>query len=574
MRLAWLALLVLGIPGACGQALLVGLVPDVPGSGAGHDAVAVGALSSIDLGGARLSDGESDWTFPAVALSAGQVLWVVGNATAWQAHDGPGPFVVMDPPLRLADDGDDVTLLDAAGTPLDAVAYGSADAADVLPGATSGLVLRRDGAAGAWTDTDSPADWVTPRRHKLGESALDQPTFQADAVTMYASPDHSFQVLTDAIAGARERLHLHVYEFRSAALADAVVAAKRAHPGLDVQVLVDANPVGAGDRDRHATADALRRIADVGGRVVLAGNGRYDDHHLKVLVVDDAVAVQSENWVESGVPEDPSWGNRGWGALVEGAVMADWFAGWMAADRAAWDAQPFDLATFDATFEAPPRRVPRSGDYGPPVPTMRIEGPVTVTPLVSPDHTQDPRRDPVAAFLDTATRRIDVQQLDVTLVAANALGWVSDDPWTAALAAAARRGVEVRVLAATPFSSDDDGNALALSWLADQGVDTGMLDRPGLSTLHNKAFVADDVLVLGSTNGNHHSRGANREVSLAIASPQAADWGRRLMEDDWDPEPASRDWSVPGRDLRALPAAPWPTLLALAGVVFALRGHR
>ncbi|HJQ92921.1 MAG TPA: hypothetical protein VJ874_01400, partial [Candidatus Thermoplasmatota archaeon] len=230
-------------------------------------------------------------------------------------------------------------------------------------------------------------------------------------MTLYASPDSSFEVLSGLVAGARDRLHLHVYELRSAALADALVAAKQAHPGLDLQVLVDGNPVGAGQDDRHATADALRRIQAVGGAAVLAGNGRYDDHHLKVLVADDAVAVQSENWVPSGVPEDPSWGNRGWGVVAYDEPMADWFAAWMAEDRSAWDSQPFDLGSYDPLFKAPPRQAPRTGSYGPSVPPLELAGPVRITPVVAPDHTQDPATDPIAAVAAQAKRRLDVEQL-------------------------------------------------------------------------------------------------------------------------------------------------------------------
>lgn len=568
----WPLLLLLVAPGAGAQPLLVALVPQVPDGGG--DAVAVASTTAWDMSGHWLTDGEDAWPFPAVSLQPGQPLWIVSNATAWDAHQGPGPAVAMDPPLRLGDGGDDVRLVAPDGTVLDEASYGSKDAAGVLPGGSPGLVLRRDAPDGAWPDTGASADWVTPRRHKVGESALDAPTFDADAITLYSSPDAAYDVLAGLVRGARERLHLHVYELRSAELADLLVAARLANPALDLQVLVDADPVGADDRDRHATADALRRIQAAGGTAVLAGNGRYDDHHLKVLVADDAVAVQSENWVPSGVPVDPTWGNRGLGAVLHDADAADWFAGWMAADRAAWDVRPFDLAAFDPGFEPPPRRAPRTGEYGPRLDALRVEGPVTVVPLVSPDHTQDPRTDPVAALVDTAERRVHAQQLDLALHARNDLGWASDDPWTAALGSAARRGVDVRVLAAAPFSSTDEGNAAELAWLREQGAVAAVLDRPGLATLHAKAFVVDDVLVVGSMNGNHHSRSANREVAVVLRSPAAADWAAALFVGDAEPPAVGRDWGVPGEDVRALPAAPWPTLLALLGVGRFLRVRR
>ena len=570
---AWLLLLLGVLPAASAAPLIVGVVPDVPGDAAGSEGIAIGAREAVDLAGYVLADGEDEWALPAHQLAAGEVVWIVGNATDWAAHQGPGPVLAVPLGIRLGNDGDDPRLVAPDGTVVDAMAYGDRDPDDRLPGGR--LMLLRDRPAGSWTDSDRAADWSTPRVHRIGESAMDRPAFDVDAVTLYASPDSAFEVLGGLIATATSRLHLHVYELRSAELVDHLVAAKASHPGLDLQVLVDGNPVGQTADERHATADALRRIQAAGGAAVLAGNGRYDDHHLKVLVADGAVAIQSENWVASGVPVDPSTGNRGWGAVLHDADAAAWFAAWMHADRTAWDVSAFDLAAYDPAFTEPPRRDPRTGDYRPTVPPLHVPGPVRVTPLVSPDHTQDPRDDPVAALLAGASARIDVQQLDLALGARNDVGWSSADPWTSALAAAEGRGVPVRVLAAAPFSASDDGNQPELDWLAERGALAQVLDRPGLGTLHNKAFVVDDrLVVLGSTNGNHHSRSENREASVVIESPAAAAWGRALFESDLDPPPTGRDWGVPGDDLRALPVAPWPTLFALMGVAIALRVRR
>lgn len=338
-------------------------------------------------------------------------------------------------------------------------------------------------------------------------------------------------------------------------------------------MLVDANPVGASADDRHATAEALRRVQQAGGRAVLAGNGRYDDHHLKVLVADAAVAVQSENWVPSGVSESGTWGSRGWGVVVHDAAAADWFAGWMAGDRAAWDAEEFDLASFDPTFRAPAREAPREGDYGPRVAPLELDGPVRVTPLVAPDHTQDPAVDAIAAVLAQASRRVETEQLDLSLEGRNALGWQGADPLAEALGSAAQRGVAVRVQAAAPFAADDTGNANALDALAARGAKTRLFERPGITVLHNKGVVADGVVVVGSLNGNLHSRAQNREVDLVVESAAAADYFAALAGSDWQAGQAPRDWSTPLDDLRSLPLAPWPILLALLGVV-AARGRR
>jgi cardiolipin synthase A/B len=569
MRAFLLAFLL--VPGAAAAPLLVAVVPDLPGSAVGDEGFAVGSTEAFDLTGWSVTDGEGTWSFPAgTRLAAGVPLWVVGNVAAWQAHDGPSPWLDAGPSsLRLANAGDDLALLDPTGRTVDSFVWGDGQAFD--PPQSPGLVLQRRTTTSGWLDTESPVDWRTPRTHRIGESRLDRPTFQADRLTLYASPDSSHAVLTTLIAGARDRLHLHVYELRSMDLVDALVAAKDAHPSLDLQVLVDGNPVGMTLAERHGSADALRRIQAVGGRAVLAGNGRYDDHHLKVLVADDAVAVQSENWVPSGVPADRSWGNRGWGVVVHHAEAADWFAAWMQADRDAWDAAEFDLASFDPTFTPPLRASARSGPYGPAVTPRMVPGPIAVTPIVSPDHTFDPASDPVAAVAAAARHRLLVQQMDLSLRARNTLGWASSDPLTDAVVAATLAGTDVRVLAAAPFAADDTGNADALAWLRDRGVEGRVLDREGLSTLHNKGLVADGVVVVGSMNGNHHSRSENREVVLLVESSVAADYFTALFEADWGAPRPPRDWSVPGQDLRGLPVAPWPTLLALAAVVWIRR---
>lgn len=587
MRLGLALALLMVLPAGVGGQLLVGVVPDLPGSAVGGEGFAVGAGQAIDLSGYQVTDGEGTYTFPDSQLDAGATVWVVGNLTNWRAHQGPEPAIQLPKGtgLVLSNDGDDLRLLAPDGTVLDAMEYGDRDTTGILDAGGTGLMFLREATEGPdaptqatpnpWRDTDHASDWSTPREHRIGESTLDQPTFSVAALTLYASPDSTFSTLQGLIQSATRRLHLHVYELRSPDLVDCLVAAKQASPGLDLQVLVDSNPVGQSADERHATADALRRIQQVGGQATLAGNGRYDDHHLKVLVADDAVAVQSENWVPSGVPVDPTWGNRGWGAVLHDAPAADWFAQWMATDRGAWDATSFDLAAYDPLFEQPPRRLPRSGDYGPVVPALRLQGPIAARPLVSPDHTQDPRTDPVAALVDAAGDRVVVQQLDLARTARNRIGWSTPDPLLASLSGAAQRGVDVRVQAAAPFAADDTGNAVALQDLAAAGAQTSVLDRPGLATLHNKALVVDGrFLVLGSMNGNHHSRSANREVTLILDSPAAASWAEGLAASDWDPPGPPRDWRVPGQDLRAVPPAPWPTLLALLGVAAAARARR
>lgn len=570
MRLLWL---LLAVPGASASPLLFAVAPDLPGPGPGDEGLAIYGDVGFDLGGWMLSDGEGALTIPAgTRVGPDGVVWLTGNQASWSAHGGAPALDwtgFSDGDFALANSGDGVQLLRPDGSIADAFAYGGPMAEGIsgsMGYVSPGLIFRRSG------DTDRVQDWMTPRMHRIGESALDRPTWDVQRVTLYASPDSSFGVLRDLITSARQRLHLHVYELRSAELADLVVAALSARPGLDVQVAVQESPVGITTPERHATADALRRIEGAGGDVHLLGQGRYDDHHLKVLVADDAVAVQSENWVPSGVPQDPSWGNRGWGAVVHDARAAAWFAAWMADDRAAWDARPFDLASYDPLFSPPARTATRIGEYGPIVPPREV-GPVRVTPIVSPDHTADPALDPVCVLLAGATREVRAQQLDLSIGAKNSLGWNGEDCLLGGLARAANAGMNVRVLASRPFAQDDADVAEALAWLAQHAPTSAgaTLDRPGIATLHNKGLVVDDVVVVGSMNGNHHSRSENREAGLLMESADAAAYFAELFDGDWAGESeTARDLGTPLDDLRGIPA-PVPTLFVVSLVAWAIR---
>jgi phosphatidylserine/phosphatidylglycerophosphate/cardiolipin synthase-like enzyme len=245
----------------------------------------------------------------------------------------------------------------------------------------------------------------------------------------------------------------------------------------------------------------------------------------------------------------------------------------MEQDRDAWDTEPFDLEAFAPGFTPPARTAPRNGEYWPVVPARELRGAFTVRPLVSPDHTMDPRTDAVLSLMEHATDRIWAQQLDLATMGRNRLGWQQPDAWIEALATAAGQGLDVRVQLAQPFSAEDLGNREALAALEakEPAIRTAWMERPGIATLHNKGVLVDDAVVLGSMNGNHHSRSANREVGLVLQGPGIAAFYEALMAGDASTGGAPRDWGAPAKDLQAIPATPLPILLGALGVVASVR---
>jgi phosphatidylserine/phosphatidylglycerophosphate/cardiolipin synthase-like enzyme len=190
-----------------------------------------------------------------------------------------------------------------------------------------------------------------------------------------------------------------------------------------------------------------------------------------------------------------------------------------------------------------------------------------VRPVVAPDHTADPASDPVVALVAGARERVLAQQLGIGTHASSPLGWSRPDPYLEALAAAARRGVAVTALVQQSFGPGDDGSRPALERLEQAGARVATFRREGVAALHNKGTIVDGAVVLGSMNANHHSRSANREVSLVLEGPGVAGYFAALFEADLAGGGAPREPGTILRDLKGIPSAPVPILLAALALV-------
>ncbi|HYS70917.1 MAG TPA: phospholipase D-like domain-containing protein, partial [Thermoplasmata archaeon] len=120
------------------------------------------------------------------------------------------------------------------------------------------------------------------------------------------------------------------------------------------------------------------------------------------------------------------------------------------------------------------------------------------------------------------------------------------NPYLDALVAAARRGVQVRLLLdSSSYNVDDtdpNDNDNTVSYLngiaAAEGLDlqARLVDRGlhGLSIVHNKGFVVDEKTVLvSSVNWNRNSATANREAGLLVTNGDLAAYFDRVFAWDW-----------------------------------------
>jgi phosphatidylserine/phosphatidylglycerophosphate/cardiolipin synthase-like enzyme len=110
-----------------------------------------------------------------------------------------------------------------------------------------------------------------------------------------------------------------MYEFTNPFLYKELVDALKRN--VTVRLFMEGSPIGGiDDREKYI----LSSLASNGGliRFIVSDqekhvNARYQFDHAKYLLIDnETVIVESCNWAKTGVPKNPTYGNREWGIIV------------------------------------------------------------------------------------------------------------------------------------------------------------------------------------------------------------------------------------------------------------------
>lgn len=550
----------------------------------------------IDLTGWSLGDTKVRATFPPESrIEPGQGLYIARDAAGFLRTMGAGPDFVWtprrssaDPPslhggatLQLGRTQGVAVLRDDAGRHVDALVYGEPPGATPLgwrgepaPAPDLAEIIDRVRDEASWSahrpgvyllDTDRAADWIQgsswfdQRVYRPGQTWFEYPTYQAEGVTAYAAPDNSYEVLTQLLALARERIDLNVYDFTLLPIARQLSAAARR--GVQVRLLMEAGSMARLSNQERYVA---RLISEAGGEVRWMVHdpgkgvqGRYVFNHAKYGVVDGkTVFVQSENMVRHGVPQDPSFGNRGWGVVVEDRGLAAYLSRVFASD---WVPSYGDSIGYKPgtplgpppdDFE--PEDEVLKGSYPRPFPTLSVRGPVQVTPILAPDHSLLETKG-VIGLMRQARESLYIEQQYVHLHWGEPDGSPDLTPnlYLSEAIAAARRGVRVRILLSDAFLDPDNTkdntrtvgyvNALARQSGLDMEARIVRSDIALIDKIHNKGIIVDERKVLvSSVNWSRNSPANNREVSLLIDHPEIGRHFSDLFTYDWyDGTPAS-----------------------------------
>src|SRR3989454_1832065 len=335
--------------------------------------------------------------------------------------------------LRLADAGDEVVLVDSAGTVVDVYAWG--DSSYVDAGWTGraaermgrGEIAVRARDSGGWIDGDTAADWEGLRHHRWGQSSFAPgPIELGGATTAVLSPDAGDLPLLRLLGSARATIEVGVYTFQSERIASVLGAA--AERGVHVRVLLDGSPVGGVDDDEHRVVGGLL-AAGVEVRWLAGGPEvvkRYRYLHAKYAIVDGRVAwIGSENFGNAGFPPDRE-GNRGWSVIVDDPDLSDLLRNVFEAD---FDPRrPDSVPAHEAMIKplpSPPPLVPWSA---PPA-----SAPRAARIVLAPDTSLDPEG--ILGFFASAKRRLSIEAFYLDEVWRD-----TPNPFLEAAVAAARGG--------------------------------------------------------------------------------------------------------------------------------------
>ncbi len=420
----------------------------------------------------------------------------------------------------------------------------------------------RDGAedydSGSWY-----SGWGQDPLHRLrvpGQTML-HPVHRNHAqgeVIATSAPDNNYSALVHRFNQAKREILVSVYQFTNERILEALLAAVQR--GVRVRLFVEGSPV-AGLKDRSRWI--YWRLKRAGGDVLFLGSRpkenvkkRYRYDHSKYAIIDSEWAIiGTENYGFTGHPPFRGYGNRGWEIQIRSKSFA-------AELRQVWDADTarahLDVIGIDDRlndkfggkpfkkqgFRPPKTKAPTLRAYQSPVEPLHWKGSFGAQLVLSPDNSLS-ETDAVLGRIRLAERRLIILQNSIRTRWGRGKKKVRS-VLLDAVVAAARRGIEVRVLVDgkgyqldpdAPDGNDDTVrylNALAGAEGLDLRAKVVDLDTLGLSKIHAKGVIVDDEWVfVGSQNWSENSFRANREVGVMVHAPAVAGYYLKLFWRDW-----------------------------------------
>lgn len=392
-------------------------------------------------------------------------------------------------------------------------------------------------------------------------------------VTLHASPDAGWAVLSEFLARTTQTLTVGMYDFTAPHIVEAINRATGPSRRKLSLVLQRGEDLGKGtkvdDLPEEETvadlADRLKARFDYSWAAIRGAASPFKSaYHIKVAVRDhSAFWLSSGNWQSSNQPRaDPlsdrgsaqqliQTHNREWHVVVENESLAKTFERYLMHDlvqakqavREARLASEAMVWVPEGLFQPSMAELEARPTYF--APRVIKDKKLRVQPLLTPDNYAWR----VLELVESARQRLFFQNQSLSILESNPEHY---ERLLASLLAKQRGGLDVRVI----IRNIGDVRK-TVSRIRDYGFDT---DRLRLQTnCHTKGIVVDGQAVLmGSHNWTGDGTGFNRDASLIFYDPEVAEYYEQLFLYDWNRVgPPRIDESLPAVEL-VDPADPTP----------------
>ncbi len=452
------------------------------------------------------------------------------------------PQILQPKTFILGNAGEAIALKNRWNHTIDVVLYGEInltisgwDGPTINPSG-AGVILKRNFEHNKPCDTNTSLDWMHPRIYGIGQSDFPLLSYRINAsVIPFISPDCSYQAICSELRNATKSIVLNMYEFTNPFLGDELVLAL--HRNVSVRIFMEGSPVGGVDTQQKILLQNLyRNGADIRFLVQDPKKdvyARYTYNHAKYVIIDDSIViVESCNYVKTGIPPNPSSGNREWGIIIKNTTIADCFLSVFYDD---WNPKRCDSYPFeDMNFSYPSNSIldtsVPTGRYVPCFSSKTYTSNFTVTPVFSPDTSEGA----LCSLIDSAQKTIYIEQL---YIYKDWNGMLS--PLIQRLIHKAQDGVEVKIILNynPSYARTNDQYVKLKVFLEHYGIRIRFFytNWSIFTNVHNKGMIVDNTTVLiSSMNWNENSIRKNREAGVIIENEDVAKYYAEVFFHDWN----------------------------------------
>lgn len=482
-------------------------------------------------------------------------LTITQNATAFYFETGyPPDFeykhdanksiaqMICEKTIVFSNTGEAIALKDQYNHTIDYLHYGNNTITcsfwkgKPIPLPDTAEILIRSKKSDRLIDTNSLADWKHPRKYIIGQSRFTSEQYHCNtSIKTFVSPDCSYRTIIDEINNAQQSIYINIYEIAHPQLCQNLIDALKRK--VNVYIFIEGSPIGGISYEQRLI---LHRLQNYGASIRCIKSdtqhdiySRYTFNHAKYIIIDnETIIIESCNWMQTGIPKNPRYGNREWGIIIKNKTVASYFHSVFMDD---WNPQRCDSWSLQSLNLSLPKTIfikdqAFYGSYQSCFASKTFNQSVQITPVLSPDTSKKN----IIDLLHSANSSIYVQQLYIYK------NWNDEiNPFVKALVNKSKKGVDVKVILNHNPTYDSTNKKCneTRTYLEKHGIRVKLIytNWSIFNNVHNKGVIVDNQSVLiSSINWNENSVMNNRETGVIIKNKDIASYYADVFFFDWN----------------------------------------